>query len=272
MTDENDPYFLYVLDVGEQDFHHLKRDQSLLVEFLVFPSKLIELIELCLNSNENHTESLSNTSNSQNSSEYSSSIFTANLDMTGGALTIVELNKFKQLTHISLQLRLGNDAAIKGYLSSRLIFITTMANKRKVELAITQTELKDEKQQRSELSKALDELRYVQYSTLHYAATYRYASIEYCVIWVCICFPFVTAVASINRHKHTHESDNFRILEELNLSILHYLLACYLDKMFLISLSVKTLSELNILQQHTVLIVVGLNIGLATFSRLLIRK
>jgi spindle assembly abnormal protein 6 len=166
VTDENDPYFLYVLDVGEQDFHHLKRDQSLLVEFLVFPSKLIELIELCLNSNANATsnsanpDSVSNTSNSQNSLEYNSSIFTANLDMAGGALTIVESNKFKQLTHISLQLRLGNDAAIKGYLSSRLTFITTVANKRKVELAATQTELKDEKQQRTELSRALEELRY----------------------------------------------------------------------------------------------------------------
>jgi spindle assembly abnormal protein 6 len=168
VTDENDPYFLYVLDVGEQDFHHLKRDQSLLVEFLVFPSKLIELIELCLNSNANspsntntgNADSLSNTSNSQSLLEYNSSIFTANLEMAGGALTIVESNKFKQLTHISLQLRLGNDAAIKGYLSSRLTFITTVANKRKVELAATQTELKDEKQQRTELSKALEELRY----------------------------------------------------------------------------------------------------------------
>lgn len=168
MTDENDPYFLYVLDVGEQDFHHLKRDQSLLVEFLVFPSKLIELIELCLNTNANSTsntntgnaDSISNASNSQSLLEYNSSIFTANLDMAGGALTIVESNKFKQLTHISLQLRLGNDAAIKGYLSSRLTFITTVANKRKVELAATQTELKDEKQQRTDLSKALEELRY----------------------------------------------------------------------------------------------------------------
>ena len=156
-----------MLDVGEQDFHHLKRDQSLLVEFLVFPSKLIELIELCLNSNVNPTpissnsDSLSSTSNTQNSSDYNSSIFTANLDIAGGALTIVESNKFKQLTHISLQLRLGNDAAIKGYLSSRLTFITTVANKRKVELAIIQTELKDEKQQRAELSKSLEELRYV---------------------------------------------------------------------------------------------------------------
>ena len=50
VTDENDPYFLYVLDVGEQDFHLLKRDQALLVEFPVFPMKMVELLNLCLES------------------------------------------------------------------------------------------------------------------------------------------------------------------------------------------------------------------------------
>ena len=33
ITDDNDPFFLYTLDVGEEDFHELKRDQSLLVDF-----------------------------------------------------------------------------------------------------------------------------------------------------------------------------------------------------------------------------------------------
>lgn len=167
MTDENDPYFLYVLDVGEQDFHHLKRDQSLLVEFPVFPSKMIELIELCLNlnsSSNNHTNSCgsqhaSSSSSMLNVSEYSSSTFTANLEMTSGVFTIVESNKFKQLTHITLQLRPGNDAAIKGYLSSRLSFITTVANKRKIELESTHTELNEEKSQRALLSKDITELR-----------------------------------------------------------------------------------------------------------------
>ena len=167
MTDENDPYFLYVLDVGEQDFHHLKRDQSLLVEFPVFPSKMIELIELCLNlnsSSNNHTNSCgsqqaSSSSSMLNVSEYSSSTFTANLEMTSGVFTIVESNKFKQLTHITLQLRPGNDAAIKGYLSSRLSFITTVANKRKIELESTHAELNEEKSQSALLSKDITELR-----------------------------------------------------------------------------------------------------------------
>ena len=48
MTDEQDPYFYYYMDVGEQDFHQFKRDQHILVEFSVFPVKIIELIQLCL--------------------------------------------------------------------------------------------------------------------------------------------------------------------------------------------------------------------------------
>lgn len=169
VTDENDPYFLYVLDVGEQDFHHLKRDQSLLVEFPVFPPKMIELIELCLNlsnSTNNHTNSCGsqqdgsgNSSCSLNAPEYSSSTFTANLEMTSGIFTIIESNKFKQLTHITLQLRPGNDAAIKCYLSSRLSFITTLANKRKIDLDSTHIELNDEKSQRAQLSRDITELR-----------------------------------------------------------------------------------------------------------------
>ena len=174
MTDENDPYFLYVLDVGEQDFHHLKRDQSLLVEFPVFPSKLIELIELCLlSSRSNNTvasssgssahdfsSSSSARSHASSSFDQTSSTFTANLEIITGVFTIVESNKFKQLNHISLLLRPGNDAAVKGYLSSRLAFITSVANKRKVELDASNTELKAEKEQRAELSTNFSELRY----------------------------------------------------------------------------------------------------------------
>jgi len=39
------------MDVGEQDFSHFKREQHILVEFNVFPLKMIELIELCLITN-----------------------------------------------------------------------------------------------------------------------------------------------------------------------------------------------------------------------------
>ena len=143
VTDENDPYFLYILDVGEQDFHHLKRDQSLLVEFPVFPSKLIELIELCLGSCGSTTTTVGAMNTSSSSSSSSSGLgdaasylssFSANLDISSGVFSVIEANRFKQLTHISLQLRQGNDAAIKAYLASRLVFINTVAGKRSRDL------------------------------------------------------------------------------------------------------------------------------------------
>ena len=39
---------------------------------------------------------------------------------TGGTLSVVETNHFRQLYHISLQLRAGNDAEIKRYLAGRV--------------------------------------------------------------------------------------------------------------------------------------------------------
>jgi len=35
------------MEVGEQEFHILKSEQSLLIDFQQFPSMFMELIELC---------------------------------------------------------------------------------------------------------------------------------------------------------------------------------------------------------------------------------
>lgn len=119
ITDERDPYFLYYMNVGEQDFHILKRDQSILVDFNVFPLKLIELIQLCLQTHQTQAEESSeNKSSSEGpgltATAFDNSIatFVAKLDTSGenGILSLVEANKFKQLTHISLVLKPGNDA------------------------------------------------------------------------------------------------------------------------------------------------------------------
>jgi spindle assembly abnormal protein 6 len=49
-----------------------------------------------------------------------SSVFSAKLDGATGSFSVVESNEFKNLVHISLQMRPANDAAIKAYLASRL--------------------------------------------------------------------------------------------------------------------------------------------------------
>jgi spindle assembly abnormal protein 6 len=47
LTDETDPFFLYQLEITEEEFHILKNEQTLLVDFAQFPFKVIELLELC---------------------------------------------------------------------------------------------------------------------------------------------------------------------------------------------------------------------------------
>ena len=131
--------FPHYMNVGENDFHILKRDQSILVDFETFPLKLIELIRLCLLNNSS-AERISNEDNSNSNSngpepdksksnanklvafDNSAVTFIAKLDTSGenGVFSVVEANRFKQLTHISLVMKPGDDAAIKHYLASRL--------------------------------------------------------------------------------------------------------------------------------------------------------
>ena len=48
LTDETDPFFLFQLEIGEDDFHRLKSEQNLLVDFAEFPFKFVELLEECI--------------------------------------------------------------------------------------------------------------------------------------------------------------------------------------------------------------------------------
>nr|XP_037288975.1 spindle assembly abnormal protein 6 homolog [Rhipicephalus microplus] len=47
LTDDADPFFFYTLTLTEDDFQSLKAQQGLLVDFLAFPQKFIDLLELC---------------------------------------------------------------------------------------------------------------------------------------------------------------------------------------------------------------------------------
>ena len=96
--DGNDPnFFLYILDIGEQDFHHLKRDQALLVDFPVFPAKLIELINLCIPDSTSTTTSTSTRASTRTVASGGALSFYASLDVATGVLSVVEANEFKQV-------------------------------------------------------------------------------------------------------------------------------------------------------------------------------
>ncbi|KAJ3416009.1 Spindle assembly abnormal protein 6 [Chytridiales sp. JEL 0842] len=105
LTDESDPFFLYHLTIGEDDFHTLRTEQNLLVDFLQFPLKLIELLEEC---------------NACKSDENPK--FIAQFTMTGSSqpatLSIIETNTFKHIIHLSMTFAPGNDASVKQYLAA----------------------------------------------------------------------------------------------------------------------------------------------------------
>lgn len=104
ITDENNLQFLQVLNLTEQEFLLLKSEQQLRIDFHNFPTKLMEFIELCLNSC--NDEQIN---------------FGCNLDLTKSPdvlFQIVENNEFKSLTHLNLKFRSANDEMVKKYLSN----------------------------------------------------------------------------------------------------------------------------------------------------------
>jgi spindle assembly abnormal protein 6 len=170
ITDEADPYFLFTLDVGEEDFHELKRDQALLVDFDTFPRKFIELLDRCASGDPGiSTNGAAQPPSSEApSSRDSSPLFVARLETDGGAvpskggasskwaaLSIVETNPFKQLTHLALQFRAGNDASVKAYLAGRLQQV--LGDKARLAAALNDTEVAFD-EERSARAAASDEL------------------------------------------------------------------------------------------------------------------
>jgi spindle assembly abnormal protein 6 len=154
------------LDIGENDFHHLKRDQAILVDFPIFPSKLIELIDLCQGSSTSTVRPPHSLYSEASAVSSPAAQFSARLDTGTGIFSIVESNVFKQLTHISLQLRPGNDQAIKAYLSARLSMATEISKQQAQQIRNLSKELQFEKESRQVLAQELHDLRAYQTAQL----------------------------------------------------------------------------------------------------------
>lgn len=145
LTDEDDPFFLYELHLNAEDFKNLKEQQSVLIEFNAFPACLIDYLKSCIRDQNTHTASTTG------------SRFQLQLVTEQGKsfneethLRVIEISKFKHLTHISLLVTPANDYEIKNYLARRLQSKTTDYQqlssdyeKLKRELELTQLEFKD---------------------------------------------------------------------------------------------------------------------------------
>jgi len=110
VTSEVDPFFFHHLEVSEDEFQALKIEQSILVDFMQFPQKFIELLEACMqHCTDDHPKFLAVMRVGE----------TCAPDFSN--LGIVETNDFKHLSHISLRLKRGSDKEIKHYLAMRLM-------------------------------------------------------------------------------------------------------------------------------------------------------
>ena len=149
ITDDNNSFFLYYMDIGHSNFAALQRDQQLSVELNVFPSKLIHYIELCLRG-----PSMSNTANSP-------STFSAKLDTATGSFSIVESTDFKQTTHISLPFTRGNDQTVKEYLAARLALSLQVSCNQAASIDRLTEQLEAISNVKEEMAAELHTLRYV---------------------------------------------------------------------------------------------------------------
>lgn len=107
MTDENDLLFYFSLALGEGDFHALRSEQRLLVDFQSFPEELAGLLRRCCS----------------NEGVAPGSRMVACLDCGAsgeGMFAIIESNHFRELTHIALRLRQGSDEVVKQHLAKKL--------------------------------------------------------------------------------------------------------------------------------------------------------
>ncbi|XP_069817812.1 spindle assembly abnormal protein 6 homolog isoform X2 [Dendropsophus ebraccatus] len=107
LSDDTDPFFLYNLTLGEEDFLSLKSQQGLLVEYSAFPQRFIELLEQCIFQQDKTVP------------RFLLQLLTSSngLDCMSASLNIIETNPFKHLVHLSLKLLEGNDSDVKKYLA-----------------------------------------------------------------------------------------------------------------------------------------------------------
>ncbi|EDQ85522.1 uncharacterized protein MONBRDRAFT_29189 [Monosiga brevicollis MX1] len=104
VTDDQDPFFLYSLELAERDFAELKREQGLKVDYAAFPRDCSRLLSRCADPDD---------------SRYMCQL---GLDATSGqaTLNLVETNQFKNLVHLSLRLVQADDASVRQYLAQCL--------------------------------------------------------------------------------------------------------------------------------------------------------
>ena len=101
ITNPKDPLLLYSLELSEVEYHQLKNQQNLLIDFQNFPNFLLKMIDLCVNDNDQKFCPLLHLTSS-----------------TDAIFVIQEKTQYRKLDHIILKMQKANDNTLKKYLSN----------------------------------------------------------------------------------------------------------------------------------------------------------
>ncbi|XP_076814411.1 spindle assembly abnormal protein 6 homolog [Clavelina lepadiformis] len=158
LTDGKDPFFLYTLCLGEEDFQCLKTQQGLLVDFSAFPQRFIALLEQC------HAEEKNDGPKFLLQFVMEDGLTAGfGINHGNGALKVIETNPFKHLTHLTLSFIPGTDSDVKKYLASCLKTTLEKQLVLREKLAATERDLgmrlDQARQQLSSRTRELDNLR-----------------------------------------------------------------------------------------------------------------
>lgn len=152
LTDEKDLLFYHSLALGESDFHALRSEQRLLVDFQSFPEQLADLLRRC---SEAEWESSAASAGGRAKQEPGSSKMLASLECTASGesrLNIVESTNFRELIHIDLRLRQGSDEVVKKHLAKKLRICRAELLEKERRLGHQSEALESSKKQVDELS------------------------------------------------------------------------------------------------------------------------
>lgn len=162
LTDEKDPFFFFMMECSETDFVALKNEQNLLMDFQQFPAMVVELLSHC------QSQGKENVTSAEDQAKYGCVLCVGY--SADAVFSVIETNQFKQLTHLSLRFRTGDDETLKQYLAKTLSTYKTQAESLAARLETTEDALNvqtnqneklrlDLKHEQDEAAKQADSLR-----------------------------------------------------------------------------------------------------------------
>ena len=124
LTATEDPLFLYTTKLSEEDFHHLKSEQEILLDFAAFPSMLIELFERVRGNESGQADTsvrgITDTPTPHTPSRREGFCLGIHLTPSKTSLRLQEITSYKIHVHLQLALVRADDATLKRALASRL--------------------------------------------------------------------------------------------------------------------------------------------------------